>query len=116
VIGAGDFFQIVVNLKSNRLSNFCSSVTYPYLKMESWHIIISDSNSIGILFHEFFTFDELTKTFKVTSRQEKQGKYSLNISVMSDCYFGLDIERDVKYEVTPMKAHRPPVDDEGEVE
>jgi hypothetical protein len=25
---------------------------------------------------------------------------------MSDCYFGLDIDRDIKYEVTAMKSHR----------
>lgn len=25
---------------------------------------------------------------------------------MSDCYFGLDIEKDFKYEVISMKAHR----------
>jgi hypothetical protein len=33
----------------------------------------------------------------MTHRQEKAGKYSLNVLIMSDCYFGLDIEKDVKY-------------------
>lgn len=88
------------------MSNFCSAVTYPFLKMEGWHLVVSDSNSPCIIFHEFFNFDELSKSFKVTYRQEKQGKYSLNISVMSDCYFGLDIEKDFKYEVTTAKEHR----------
>lgn len=32
-------------------------------------------------------------------RQERQGKYSITINVMSDCYFGLDVEKDLKYEV-----------------
>jgi hypothetical protein len=33
---------------------------------------------------------------------------------MSDCYFGLDVEKDFKYEVTPMKAHRHGKDHEEE--
>lgn len=82
--------------------------------MEGWHIIVSDSGSISIIFHEFFNFDETSKTFKITYRQEKQGKYSLNVNVMSDCYFGLDIDKDFKYEVTPMKAHRHEKDQEDE--
>jgi hypothetical protein len=67
--------------------------------MEGWHIIVSDSTSPVVLLYEFFTFDETTKTFKVTYRQERQGKYSITINVMSDSYFGLDVEKDLKYEV-----------------
>ena len=98
-IGAGDFFQVVVTITTNRLSNFCSASNYPFLKMEGWHLILSDSNGLVIIFYEFFSFDELTKTFKATSRQEKQGRYTLNLKIMSDCYFGLDLEKDFKYDV-----------------
>lgn len=102
-IGAGDFFQLIITVKSNRTSNFCSASTYPFLKMEGWHIIVSDSLSPVVLLYESFNFDETTKTFKVTYRQEKQGKYAISINVMSDCYFGLDIEKDLKYEVGAAK-------------
>jgi hypothetical protein len=67
--------------------------------MEGWHLIVSDSNSLYIVMHEFFTFDELSKTFTVHYHQEKPGKYSLTVQIMSDCYFGLDLERVLKYEV-----------------
>ena len=71
--------------------------------MEGWHIIVSDSLSPVVLFYEFFSFDEKTKTFKVNYRQEKQGKYTMSILLMSDSYFGLDIEKDMKYEVGAAK-------------
>lgn len=74
--------------------------------MEGWHVIVSETNSIATMFHEFFTFDELTKTFKITAKQDKAGKYSLTVCIMSDSYFGLDIEKDFKYEVTAIKPER----------
>lgn len=67
--------------------------------MEGWHIIVTDPAATFVIYYEFFSFDELSKTFKISYRQEKQGKYSLNIAIMSDCYFGLDIIKDIKYEV-----------------
>jgi hypothetical protein len=117
-IGAGDFFQVTITVKANRKSNFCSAPSYPFLKMEGWHIIVSDSVSPVVLLYEFFAFDETTKTFKVTYRQEKQGKYAISINVMSDCYFGLDIEKDLKYEVGAAKkmAEDTAVDNEVEEE
>ena len=97
----------MINIKSNRQSSFCSAVNYPFLKKEGWHLIVSDNPaSLVVIHHEYFTFDELLKTFKITYRQEKQGKYALNVILMSDCYFGLDIEKDFKYEVTPPKENR----------
>jgi hypothetical protein len=115
-IAAGDFFQVIVTISSNRLSNFCSAVTYPFLKMEGWHLIISEAGTLPILLHEVFSFDELTKTFKVTFRQEKQGRYALTLKLMSDCYFGLDIERDFKYDVGPKSHHHEKEVEDEEVE
>lgn len=68
-IGAGDFFQLIIRVKTNRSANFCSAPSYPFLKMEGWHIIVSDSTSPVVLLYEFFTFDDTTKDFKLTYRQ-----------------------------------------------
>lgn len=68
-ISAGDVFQVIINLNANRKSNFCSSITYPFLKMEGWHLIISDAVSPVVIFYESFNFDEVTKEFKFNYRQ-----------------------------------------------
>lgn len=45
------------------------------------------------------------KEFKFDLRNEKPGQYSLSIYLISDCYYGLDIETSVKYEVKPPRKH-----------
>jgi hypothetical protein len=52
-----DVFQIIIDVKANRKSSFCSSPTYPFLKVEGWYVIAVSNNSI--LFMEHFTFEEL---------------------------------------------------------
>jgi hypothetical protein len=56
-IGVGDVFQLIVSVKTNRLGNFCDATTYPFLKMEGWHLIVSDTSSNAIALHEYFIFD-----------------------------------------------------------
>lgn len=113
-IGAGDFFTVALTVTSNRTGSFCSAPTYPFLKNEGWHILVSDAAGQYLIFHEFFTFDTPTKSFKVNYRQEKQGKYALSVQILSDCYFGLDLERDVKYEVGPARKIVEEKENEGE--
>jgi len=50
---------------------------------------------------EHFNFDELFREFKFDYRHEKAGTFSLNVYLLSDCYYGLDIETSVKYDVKP---------------
>jgi hypothetical protein len=90
-----DVFQIIIDVKANRKSSFCSSPTYPFLKVEGWYVIAVNNNSV--LFMEHFTFEELEHQFKFGYRQDKAGSYSLTIKVLPDCYFGMDIESVVKY-------------------
>lgn len=33
----------------------------------------------------------------------QKGNYSLNVHIMSDCYFGIDVLKTIKYEVKPHK-------------
>ena len=49
---------------------------------------------------EHFSFENEEYQAKFNLRPHgKEGNYGLDIKILSDCYFGLDIERRVKYEV-----------------
>lgn len=50
-----DNIEVIVNIKSNRKSNFCNAVRYPFLKMEGWWLMVSDKNYVIHL--EQFSFD-----------------------------------------------------------
>lgn len=89
----------MIEAKSSRKSNFCAAHNYPYLKNEGWYLVVANGQSI--VFFEHFNFDQEFKEFKVECRQDKPGTYSLSIYLYSDCYYGLDIESSVKYEVKP---------------
>ena len=91
----------MIEAKSNRKGNFCASSKYAFLKNEGWYLIVT--NGQALVFVEHFNFDQDFKEFKFDLRQEKQGLYSLSIYLLSDCYFGLDIETTVKYEVKPAR-------------
>lgn len=90
-VAAGDIFQIILIVEAQRLSNFCSSNTYPFLKMEGWYILVYTENIL--LFSQQFSFDELKKQFEFKYRHDRAGKYGFTVKLMPDCYFGLDIEK-----------------------
>jgi hypothetical protein len=46
-----DNIEVIVNLKSNRKSNFCNAVHYPFLKMEGWWLMVTDRNYVVHLEH-----------------------------------------------------------------
>ena len=86
-----DNIEVICKVKSNRKSNFCNAVKYPFLKMEGWWIMVSDKNYVVHLEH--FNFDKSEeqeiKFFRGAYREP--GNYSLNVKIFSDCYFGLDV-------------------------
>ena len=53
-ISVNDIIEIIVTVKTNRKSNFCSSTNYPFLKQEGWYMIASENNYIISLEHFIF--------------------------------------------------------------
>ena len=49
-----DILEVIVDIKSDRKSNFCSALKYPFLKMEGWYVIVTDGNAV--VFQEHFSF------------------------------------------------------------
>ena len=67
--------------------------------MEGWYVIITDGNNVVYLQH--FSFESGTE-YEVKFQRGpyyKPGNYNLNIHVLSDCYYGLDLERLAKFEI-----------------
>lgn len=98
-----DNIQVIVNLKSNRKSNFSNSMNYPFLKMEGWWIMVLDRNYVIALEH--FSFNKSQKhEFKCARGiYPEPGNYSLTVKIFSDCYFGLDVEKIIKFTVGAAK-------------
>ena len=67
--------------------------------MEGWYIVITEGNHVVHLEH--FSFDTSTEYEVKFNRgpYQKAGNYSLNVHVLSDCYYGLDVERIAKFEI-----------------
>ena len=53
-----DNIEVIVEMKSNRKSNFCNAVKYPFLKMEGWWLLVLDKNNVVYLEHFSFEKDE----------------------------------------------------------
>ena len=94
-----DVLEVLVNIKSSRKSNFCTALKYPFLKMEGWYVIVTEGNHV--VHFEHLNFDASTDYEVKINRgpYQKTGHYSLNVHVLSDCYFGLDVERVAKFEI-----------------
>lgn len=94
-----DNIEVIVEMKSNRKSNFCNAVKYPFLKMEGWWLMVLDKNNVVYLEHFSFEKDEKYESKFSRGMYREAGSYSLTVKLFSDCYFGLDIERVVKFTV-----------------
>lgn len=94
-----DNIEVIVNLKSNRKSNFCNAIKYPFLKMEGWWIMATDRNYVFYLDHFSFDNSEQFEAKFNRGAYREPGNYSINVKIFSDCYFGLDFERTVKFTV-----------------
>lgn len=76
--------------------------------MEGWWLMALDKNYVVHL--EKFSFDKENsyeaKFFRGAYRES--GNYSLTVKIFSDCYYGLNIEKVVKFSVTqPKKTTEP---------
>ena len=95
--------EVIINIKSSRRSNFCTALKYPFLKVEGWYVIVTDGNSVVNMEHFSFENSEDYEIKFNRGPYQIPGNYSLTVHVLSDCYFGLDLERNLKFEILPGK-------------
>ena len=71
--------------------------------MEGWYVLVTEGNHVVYLEH--FNFESSTEYEIKFNRgpYQKAGNYSYNIHVLSDCYYGLDIERLAKFDIGPAR-------------
>lgn len=100
-----DIMECIIELKADRKKSFCSAYNYPFLKVEGWYVIVSEG--VNVVHLEHFNFDDEKHEIKFNKRPQGQpGSYALTIRLMSDCYIGLDIEKEIKYEIQQAKKEK----------
>lgn len=65
--------------------------------------MVTDRNYVVYLEHFGFENSEKSQVKFYRGNYRDPGNYSLNIKVFSDCYFGLDVEKTVKFTVKQAK-------------
>jgi len=78
------------NLKEGQKSGYVHSKHYPYLKRDSWYLIITDETFTGLAAVEklVITDNFYVKEFK--ERVSRPGKISFTAILANDSYKGLD--------------------------
>jgi hypothetical protein len=98
-----DNIELMIKIKSNRGSSYCSSHRYPFLKMEGWWLMVLDKNLVVHLEQFSFNLDGKYETKFYRGLYREHGNYGLTVKVLSDCYYGLDVEQNVKFTVSNPK-------------
>jgi hypothetical protein len=106
-----DNIEFIVKMKSNRRSSFCNAVRYPFLKMEGWWLMVLERNVVVHLEHFSFLKEDKYET-KFYRGYREPGNYGLMLKVFSDCYYGFDVERVVKFVVGEEKKVKEMVETE----
>lgn len=108
----GESITVTVNIKRDdddededeaSVSNLGKVVCprFHHEKMESWWVVIGDSNSNALLSIKRVAFGKGTKTKLEFTAPEDPGDYCFKLNLMSDSYMGCDQEYDINVTVVP---------------
>ena len=78
------------NLDKGQKSGYVCSKHYPYLKRDSWYLIITDETFTGLAAIEKLTVTDNTYTKEFKERIQRPGKISFTAILTNDSYKGLD--------------------------
>ena len=79
-----------LNLPKGQKSGYVHSKHYPYLKRDSWYLIITDETFTGLAAVEKLIITDNTYTKEFKERVSKPGKISFTAILANDSYKGLD--------------------------
>lgn len=95
-----------LNLKEGQRTGYVHSKHYPYLKRDSWHLVITDDSLMGLAAcDKIVTMDSVfTKEFK--ERVQRPGPISFTAILTNDSYRGIDQVQKVKVDVKTHATNR----------
>ena len=79
-----------INLEKGGQSGYVHSKHYPYLRRDTWYLIITDPTLTGIASIEKFNIDEDYFEKEYTERLYRPGAINFLAILANDCYRGLD--------------------------
>lgn len=78
------------NLKKGEQSGYVHSRTYPYLRRDTWYLIVTDNNMMGLAAVEKLNVEEDFFEKEYQERITRPGPIDFTVILVNDCYKGLD--------------------------
>lgn len=88
-----------LNLQPGQRSGYVHSKHYPYLKRDSWHLVITDDSLMGLAACDKIVTTDSTFTKEFKERVQRPGPISFTAILTNDSYRGIDQVQKVKVEV-----------------
>ena len=79
-----------INLKKGEQSGYVHSKHYPYLRRDTWYLIITDETLTGLAAVEKLNVEEDFFEKEYTERITRPGPIKFTAILCNDCYKGLD--------------------------
>jgi hypothetical protein len=79
-----------INLEEGQQSGYVHSKTYPYLRKESWYMIITESSMTGLAFVEKVPIQKRIYEKEFMEKVSNSGKIEFVVILANDSYKGLD--------------------------
>lgn len=79
-----------INLKKGEQSGYVHSKHYPYLRRDTWYLIITDETFTGLAAVEKLNVEEDFFEKEYTERITRAGPIKFTAILCNDCYKGLD--------------------------
>lgn len=95
-----------LNLAPGEKSGYVASKHYPFLKRDSWHLIITDEQLLGLAAVEKINVTDNFYEKEFKERIQRPGKIAFTAILTNDSYRGLDQFRKVEVNVLAKPTHR----------
>ena len=110
-ICVGDFLTVKirvdqVNLKKGEQSGYVHSKQYPYLRRDSWYLIITEETMTGLACCEKIDIEEEFYEKEFKERMMRPGPIKFVVILTNDSYKGLDVIKKHECMVTAKSAFR----------
>jgi len=110
-ICVGDFLTVkirvdITNLKKGEQSGYVHSKQYPYLRRDSWYLIITEETMTGLACCEKIDVEEEFYEKEFKERMVRPGPIKFIVILTNDSYRGLDVIKKHECMVTQQSAFR----------
>ena len=88
-----------INLKKGEQSGYVHSKSYPYLRRDTWYLIITDLNYSGMAAVEKLNVEDHVFEKEYKERLTRPGPVDFIVILCNDCYKGLDVRQQLSVNV-----------------